>query len=965
MPAGSYTVRLLFAETLFNGPNQRVFKVFINNQMRDGAVDVFKRVGKNRGLVLEYKKVPSAAKRITIGIISRVENPMLSGIVVEGKGAGELAMGGGCTMLSAEDLNLNGGFNHRAHAVAADGPIRVTDIKKAGVVSVLLDASLSHSHYSSPGPPLISGKIVAYKWSWTEITDQGEVVRTSRKQRLRVKFPLGVSFVTLEVADNTGDVATDMAMVTVTGTAMNGALCYAYDYGSQILNQVPIPVDASKGPKPDFGMNNSPIIFNSKADLKIPFVGNSFALRCSYFMVLPGRSTIRYSVKHNGPFKLFQGNKEIAKASGMKTTLSDKVTLPAGMHKFQIIYFRPRNIPVLLAPKLMAGDGTPLGMDVKIQHDVLDSVPVIHRLSSSESVPSGGGKVTVFGFGFIAGIVVRFGKVNATRKKLSSTSLQVTVPPGTGEVRLTVRTSKGVSNGILFTYTSANSLQQPVVFKHKVLTRTNGSKFIARRVATIIYGPDGRLYIGSTLARVSALTVNKDFVVTHECSRYITPNGKQGNRAILGMAFSPFSKDLKLYFTSSTIEWMEESPPLSFEDGWTNGKIHTMTFSKKYRADKLPTKNDFLCADKAQDLVTGLPVSGKDHAVNRLQFLPDGRMIVGIGGFTNGGISIPGKKQSATFNGLRDNLGGVASNPYSAALVSCPINKRTNIKYNQRTDPENARVVNGTGCELYATGLRNTFGMTLHTNGHLYASDNGPSLGKAPYSTNCNGGTKKQFAMSDKLFRVEELKFHGHPNLNRRECQHYPSSAVKPIMDDIQSSTDGVVEYRSNTFGGVLKGDLLLSKLATPKNGGRVSHVQLNMDGKIRPNGFVPEFYTESGVGVVEGPRGELVMGRVYRAEVLVVYPTYKTPSRTFLIGVHPKQGPSFGGARVLISGHRFGTNPRATFGGSYCTDVHVIDDESFTCLTPFAPKKGAKVQVRVEGATGLSPSYGSDYWYW
>ncbi len=67
-----------------------------------------------------------------------------------------------------------------------------------------------------------------------------------------------------------------------------------------------------------------------------------------------------------------------------------------------------------------------------------------------------------------------------------------------------------------------------------------------------------------------------------------------------------------------------------------------------------------------------------------------------------------------------------------------------------------------------------------------------------------------------------------------------------------------------------------------------------------------------------------------------VLAPDYgPKPAGTFFIAVLPRKGPAAGGTRTLVSGHNFGKTPSATFGGVPCTEVKVVDEDSFTCVVP------------------------------
>ncbi len=360
------------------------------------------------------------------------------------------------------------------------------------------------------------------------------------------------------------------------------------------------------------------------------------------------------------------------------------------------------------------------------------------------------------------------------------------------------------------------------------------------------------------------------------------------------------------------------------------------------------------------DVVTGLPVSNHDHAVQAIQFLPGGRMIISIGGFTNGGISLP-----------NDLLGGFGSNPLAGALIECPTSG-TNIEYTpENPDPTGVQIKNpNSTCTIYAPGFRNSYGMDLHTNRKLYATDNGANKGYGEYTTDCDGIVQKPSAdEKDKLFLVEPGRCHGHPSLNRgrngkpEECAYEDKRCVKPLIGWLAPSTNGVMEYKSNTFCEKLRGNLFLSKYSGHGPGGRLSRVILDADGQIAANGITNFFWTKSGLSLVEGPRGELIMNRPQKDTFFVLKPVYERPTTTFFISVLPRKGPAAGGNEVLVTGHNFGATPSAKFGANECTDVQSIDDDSFTCTVP-PGTADQQVTVTVTGTTGMSTGVAVDYWY-
>lgn len=283
----------------------------------------------------------------------------------------------------------------------------------------------------------------------------------------------------------------------------------------------------------------------------------------------------------------------------------------------------------------------------------------------------------------------------------------------------------------------------------------------------------------------------------------------------------------------------------NFVEGWTNGKVETIT-----------TMGPNGCFnDDRTDLITGLPVSNHDRAISSLLFLPSGELLIAVDGFTNGGI--PSHK-----------LGGVGSNPPEGAIVTCPATG-TAMTYSMAETPVSSQIESGE-CTTWATGLRNTYEMEYHTNRNMYATDNGASQGFGAFSTNCGTGSTADYNVNDKLFKVEPGQCHGYANKNRGECIHNDPSCVQPLINNLTPSTNGVLEYSSNTFEGKIKGNLFLSQFAFA-NPGKVYRVKLAIDGQIEPNGITNNFFGKSGLTLKEGPRGEMVMPRPQQNEVLVL----------------------------------------------------------------------------------------------
>jgi uncharacterized protein (TIGR03437 family) len=83
--------------------------------------------------------------------------------------------------------------------------------------------------------------------------------------------------------------------------------------------------------------------------------------------------------------------------------------------------------------------------------------PTITSISPGSGVQSGGTAVTILGQGFASGAAVRFGSASATVLQVQAGQIQVTTPPGSGTVGVTVTNPNGLSATLpnAFTYGSA------------------------------------------------------------------------------------------------------------------------------------------------------------------------------------------------------------------------------------------------------------------------------------------------------------------------------------------------------------------------------------------------------------------------------------------------------------------------------------------------------------------------------
>jgi hypothetical protein len=227
-----------------------------------------------------------------------------------------------------------------------------------------------------------------------------------------------------------------------------------------------------------------------------------------------------------------------------------------------------------------------------------------------------------------------------------------------------------------------------------------------------------------------------------------------------------------------------------------------------------------------QDLVVGLPRSREAHSINGMSIGPDGWLYLSAGGHTNAGqpsnffANLPEYYLSASV--VRLNLG--------ALPATLPIDV-TNVTSASDLTPLQGKF------ELFATGYRNGYDLTWHSNGRLYLNGNAAnqSQGNTPGSSDgCSTPSISPGDQPDTLNLVTRGVYGGHPNPARQECVWGAGTIYTPDLPPLAtfvpplatyvngSSTDGIVEYKSDAFGGALKGNLISATYAGDQNLRRV-----------------------------------------------------------------------------------------------------------------------------------------------
>jgi glucose/arabinose dehydrogenase len=246
---------------------------------------------------------------------------------------------------------------------------------------------------------------------------------------------------------------------------------------------------------------------------------------------------------------------------------------------------------------------------------------------------------------------------------------------------------------------------------------------------------------------------------------------------------------------------------LAFDPG-SSQQASVLYASHREQGDQLPYRGHVRAFEgpgwQGVDIISGLPdFPGDQHQTNGLAFDELGRLLIAQGSMTSSGT--------------------LGESPLSAAILVADVHDPSfhgDVTYDVTGLPRNDQVNQVSGdVNVFASGLRNPYDLVVHTNGRVYATDNGPFPGFATSSscTEANATTSGE----DELNLIEEGAYYGHPNRNRgrynpEECIYHapnePSSGkyrAPLVIMPRGSSCNGIAEYTSDAFNGELRGDLL------------------------------------------------------------------------------------------------------------------------------------------------------------
>ncbi|WP_412535850.1 kelch repeat-containing protein [Marinobacter sp. MIT932201] len=398
------------------------------------------------------------------------------------------------------------------------------------------------------------------------------------------------------------------------------------------------------------------------------------------------------------------------------------------------------------------------------------------------------------------------------------------------------------------------------------LTPNSSVDFIKRQhnvsyPTSMVWGPDDRLYVTQLFGTIRALTFDEELnVIDDQTIEALTSN--IGPRLTLGITVSPYS-------TPTDVElWIAHSSP-SIENGEPNSGMVTRIGGTNFR--------------EVEHVITGLPRAIANHSINSIHFGPeDNRLYIAMGG--NTGAGAPNESNSE--------FGQMEEQPLSAAILVANVfaadfdgtcNNETNI-----FGPPPCDVV------TYATGLRNSYDFVFHSNGNMYATDNGlgvtgtypPSpepacLGLASTASYLNGGHNPG-AQPDLLHLVKEGSYYGHPNPHRDECVFkdgsYQGVAPLPNFEEPiynlgeHKSANAIIEYdgAQGCVGDFLNGQLLITNYSV---GDDIFRVKLDETGTIGTEGAPLVTGFNDPLPMTKSPSGNLFVGEFGGGKLTALMP--------------------------------------------------------------------------------------------
>lgn len=798
------------------------------------------------------------------------------------------------------------------HPVAAVSALTV-DYDDNGRENVLFDGVGSHTH--EPGKSLTA-------WNWS----QGGSLLASG-QTVELPFSVGSHTVTHEIVDDNvppHTLSVDVEFDVVPVGAVPGVLALYYLPGAGQTAAALLPAPPANAERAEtlgaFLLDQQNGIGNTGLDQDV-------MVRLLGDVQVASAGTYTFSAQGGYATRVYVDGVSVA----------GPVALTAGVHALEARFAvaSTAELPLKLLANLGGGGLTAIDAGL-LTHDQQAVPPVINDMPD-QGITLGGNQIVISGFGFFTKnqVVVHWGNVDlvlADFTHWSADRIEFLSPPGSGKITVTVETPQGTSNAKSFEYKVDGPV--PIVFDQ-------GPTSGVPEAIVASWAPDGSLFVGSRNGTLHRLTFDANYGTTSSI-QYAGVSGLP-NREILGLAFDPFAP--------------ANAPRLYV--------AHTQTYAQGGNPFQGPSpypgaisRLDGPNFDSPVPVVTNLPTSNHDHGVNGMEFDDNGDLLVSIGSNTNGGVK-------------HANFGDLPESPLTSAIIKVELSQpgfNGALQYvassdgafnNDQVAGENVDLAPGAHVTVWAGGVRNVFDLLLTTWGYLYGCDNGPNSGFGVKSTGLNTQSVDHASDVDELLLLEHGRYYGSPNRSRGrydpiEAVYFGSGAsavpgYTPPLSTLPSSCNGLVEYRSATFGNAMRGDLLALRFTT-----QATRIELTDDkrGVEKTSVLAPWL---GGLNLLTGPGGALLSIDYYGGYVKTFVPNDVGASGLTAYDIQPWRAPAGGGQPFVIGGLGFGSlaNTTVTIGGLPAT-LTSVSATRIAGLLPASPS-GATELLDVVVSVGSS----------
>jgi len=757
------------------------------------------------------------------------------------------------------------------------------DYDDDGTALVRLDGTLSHTHE-------FGQNLLGFEWR-----DGPTLIGTSPV--LTVPLAVGSHDISLTILDDNvpAESLSDNATALVHAIdQVPGVLINYYDASvvppATLISELPATPDFAEV-RPQYVVLNDGTVGGS------PFTGNVVVQMIADVLV---DADATYVVLPSG------GQEKLLWIDG--APVSAPVFLTAGRHTMEVRFAVPSLLDLAVRLSIgLQGSGAPTPIPAAaISHDESDLAPIINQMPDLGTV-LGGNQIVIEGLGFFppADVELHWGGATYTEgdfDSLTATQITFTTPPELpGPVAVSVETPNGSSNGKSFLYLADGPV--PINFAQI-------NSIGVQNPTTADWGPDGRFYVARRTGQIMAIEFDADY----NAVSVQTYTGLAGlsNNEVTGLAFNPFddpAEPVRIYLAHGEL----------FAQGGSS-----FTGPAPYDGEVSILEGPNFDLTSRTSLVSGLPQSNHDHSVYGLQFDNNGDLYIAMGGNTNAGVRHP-------------NIGDIPASPLSGAILKAELshpNFNGALSYvNSLTGLPDANTADmvygyehdlapGTHVTVHAPGLRNAYDIVFTTRRRLYATDNGPNNTFGYISTGPTTDTGTHAQDTDEINLVEYSRYYGHPNRNRgrtdpQQNVYYGTEGPAvpdghtPALSTIKSSSNGLVEYRSNSFGGQMRGDLLAQQW-----GNYARRIQLGNNGRSVTK--VSELIPTGALDVQVGPGGAILAVDYLGSQVKVFAPDDQSLQGLTVLDVFPWRAPATGGAAFVLGGSAFGDllETTVTIGG-------------------------------------------------